>query len=90
VEILTEHPISKARFENFTIPLFNQVKELVIKAAGLVPVLRLVGWDVAVSESGPVLIEGNSDYDTSGNDLADEGYRANNVYRKVLQEMNYL
>ena len=90
VEIFTEHPTSKTRFENFTIPFFNQVKELVVKAAGLVPVLRLVGWDVAIGESGPFLIEGNSDYDTSGNDQADEGYMANTVYRKVLHEINYL
>jgi hypothetical protein len=53
------------------------------------PELRLVGWDVAIGESGPVLIEGNSDYDISGNDLADEGYRANNIFRKVLHEMKY-
>jgi hypothetical protein len=63
-EIFTEHPVSKTRFENFSLPFFDQVKELVIKAASLVPVLRLVGWDVAIGESGPFLIEGNSDYDT--------------------------
>jgi hypothetical protein len=90
VQILTEHPISKTIFENFPIPFFTQVKELVVKVAGLVPGLRLIGWDVAVGESGPVLIEGNSDYDTSGNDLADEGYRANTIYRKVLKEFNNL
>ena len=90
VEIFTEHPVSKTRFENFTIPFFNQVKELVVEAAGLVPSIRLVGWDVAIGESEPFLIEGNSDYDTSGNDLVDEGYLSNTVYRKVLQEFNYL
>ena len=90
VEIFTEHPLTKTVFENFTLPFFTEVKELVVKAASLVPVLRLVGWDVAIGESGPVLIEGNSDYDTSGNDLADEGYRSNTVYRKVLKEIRYL
>lgn len=89
-EILTRHPLSKTIFEDFTIPYFAEVKELVVKAASLVPGLRLVGWDVAIGESGPVLIEGNSDYDTSGNDLADEGYRTNPVYRKVLKEINYI
>jgi hypothetical protein len=90
MEIFTEHPLTKVIFEDFTIPFFTQVKELVVKAASLVPVLRLVGWDVAIGESGPILIEGNSDYDTSGNDLADEGYRSNTVYRKVLKEIKYL
>jgi hypothetical protein len=54
------------------------------------PGLRLVGWDVAIGESGPVLIEGNSDYDISGNDLTEGGYLANPRFRKVLHETSYL
>jgi len=90
VKILTEHPITKTIFEDFTIPYFREVRELVIKTAPLIPGLRLIGWDVAVGESGPVLIEGNSDYDLSGNDLADGGYMANKIFRKVLKEINFL
>jgi len=88
--VLTEHPITKTIFENFTIPFFPQVKELVLKAAGFMPGLRLVGWDVAIGESGPVLIEGNSDYEIRGNDFVDGGYLANITFRKVLHEINYL
>jgi hypothetical protein len=77
-------------FENFEIPLFEQAKELVLKAAACMPGLRLVGWDVALGESGPVLVEGNSDYDIAGNDTADDGYRANPVFRKVLKELNFI
>ena len=54
------------------------------------PGLRIVGWDVGIGETGPVLIEGNSDYEITGNDIADGGYRANPVFRKVLRELNYL
>jgi hypothetical protein len=90
VKILTYHPITKTIFEDFTIPYFQEIKDLVRKTAPLMPGLRLIGWDVGVSESGPVLIEGNSDYDLSGNDLADGGYMANKVFRKVLKEINYL
>ena len=90
VKILTEHPITKTKFEDFLIPYFQEVKELVIKTSPLIPGLRLIGWDVAISESGPVLIEGNSDYDLSGNDLADNGYMANKVFRKVLKEIDLL
>jgi hypothetical protein len=90
VKVLTEHPVTKTVFEDFTIPYFREVKELVIKTAPLIPGLRLIGWDVAVGESGPILIEGNSDYDLSGNDLADDGYMANKTFRKVLKEINLL
>jgi hypothetical protein len=90
VKILTEHPITKTIFEDFSIPYFEEVKELVIKTAPLIPALRLIGWDVAIGESGPILIEGNSDYDLSGNDLADDGYMANKIFRKVLKEIRSL
>jgi hypothetical protein len=90
IEVFTEHPVTHILFENFTIPFFNEAKELTIQAARLNPGMRLIGWDIAIGESGPVLIEGNSDYDMSGNDLAAEGYFANPVFRKVLHEINYL
>ena len=90
VKILTEHPITKTTFQDFSIPFFPEVKALVLKTGSFIPGLRLIGWDVAIGESGPVLIEGNSNYEISGNDFADEGYLANKVFRKVLHEMNYL
>lgn len=90
VNLLTEHPITKTVFKGFSIPYFDEAKKLVLMAAGLFPCLRLVGWDVGISDSGPVLIEGNSDYDITGNDLSDGGYRSNPVFRKLLQEINYI
>jgi hypothetical protein len=54
------------------------------------PGLRLIGWDVAIGESGPVLIEGNSNYEISGSDFLNGGYLANTTFRKVLHEINYL
>jgi len=88
VKVLEEHPVTKTRFENHEIPFFREVKELVIKTAGLMPGLRLIGWDVGIGESGPVLIEGNSDYGINSNDMMYGGYMANPVFRKVLNEMN--
>jgi hypothetical protein len=90
ITVLTEHPVTKTRFEDFSIPYFSEVKELVVKTANLMPGLRLIGWDVAIGESGPILIEGNSDYDISGNDLVDGGYIGNVIFRKVLKEINFL
>jgi hypothetical protein len=45
---------------------FDQVKQLVIKVDGYLPNLSLISWDIPIVESGPVLIEGNSDYDVTG------------------------
>ena len=88
-KVLTSHPVTGVVFENFQIPLFNQAKQIVIDAAGLMPGLRLVGWDVAIGETGPVLIEGNSDYNVRGNEMNSGGYRANPVFKKILNELNH-
>lgn len=88
--VLTEHPVTKTVFENFSIPYFEEAKEMLLKTASLMPGLRLVGWDMAISETGPVLIEGNADYIIAGNDFMDGGYRRNATFRKVLDEAGYL
>jgi hypothetical protein len=88
-ELLTEHPSTKTVFEKFAIPHFEKAKALVIQAASLMPGLRLIGWDVGIATNGPVLIEGNSDYDIHGSDIMYGGYRANPVFRKALEEINY-
>lgn len=90
VKLMTEHPLTKTVFKDFSVPFFDEAKELVIKSAGLIPSLRLVGWDVGIGIDGPVLIEGNSDYNIAGNDLSYGGYRANPVFRKALREINCL
>jgi len=86
VGILTEHPITGVRFEDFAVPYMQETKELVLKAARLMPGLRMVGWDVGVGEDHPVLVEGNSDYGINSNDLMYGGYMANDVFRKALIE----
>jgi hypothetical protein len=88
VKVLTQHPVTKTVFENYSIPFLPQAKEMVLKAARLIPTLRLIGWDVAIGESGPVLIEGNSNYQISGSDFLNGGYLANKSFRKVLNEFN--
>ena len=53
------HPITGTVFEGFQVPLWEQVTQLVKEAAGVIPGVRYVGWDVAVTPTGPVLVEGN-------------------------------
>lgn len=53
------HPLTGARFEGFEIPFFREAKDLVRRASAVVPQVRFVGWDVAITDGGPVLVEGN-------------------------------
>lgn len=86
--ILTSHPKTGLTFQNFVIPYYYEAKQLVLKAAHLIPNVRLIGWDIAISDSGPILVEGNHDYDISANDKTYGGYKSNPVFRKVLEEIN--
>lgn len=85
-ELFTQHPLTGTVFEGFELPFIKEVKTIVTRAAYLVPGLRIIGWDVAISEKGPVIVEGNSDYGIRGNDLAYGGYLAHPELKKVLKE----
>lgn len=82
--VFKANPANGALFNGFQIPLFDEVKETVIRAAEYIP-SALVGWDVAVGPSGPVLIEANClYYGIISSDMAYGGYRKNPVYQKAL------
>ena len=53
------HPVTNTKIVGFEIPYFKQVIKLVKEAAKIVPEVGLVGFDVAITNNGPVLIEGN-------------------------------
>lgn len=53
------HMESGVKFVGFQVPCFREAVELVKKAAMVVPQVGYVGWDVAIGENGPLLIEGN-------------------------------
>ena len=84
-DVLTVHPMTGISFEGYPVPYFHEAMNLAARAASLMPDLRLVGWDVGIGETGPVLIEGNSDYGINSNDMAYGGYMSNEIFRKVLQ-----
>lgn len=54
-----KHPVTETPFVGFAIPDYPQAVELVKKAALVVEQVKYVGWDVALSDKGPVLVEGN-------------------------------
>lgn len=57
--IYNEHPISKCPIVGFKVPMFKEAIELVKEAAKVVPEIGYVGWDVAIGEKEPIMIEGN-------------------------------
>jgi hypothetical protein len=56
------HPITKQSIVGFQIPYWKEALEIVRQAALTIPENRSVGWDVAITDTGPLLIEGNHNW----------------------------
>ncbi len=59
---ISVHPVSGAEIPGFQIPLWSEIIEMIEKAALMVPENRSVGWDIAVTQEGPLLVEGNHNW----------------------------
>lgn len=54
------HPYSKKQITSSKLPFFKESVELCLKAAQVEPRLGYIGWDVAITPNGPVLVEANN------------------------------
>lgn len=57
--VYAEHPDTHVSFDGFAIPDWENCLAVVRRAATRIPGVRYVGWDIAVTPKGPVLVEGN-------------------------------
>lgn len=61
--VLTTHPKTGERIVDFELPHWQEARKLAERAARLFLPLRTIGWDVALTEEGPLLLEGNAEWD---------------------------
>ena len=57
--VYEEHPMAKIKFSTVKVPFVKESFDLALKAALEVPEVRYVGWDIAITPNGPVIMEGN-------------------------------
>ena len=62
---VTEHPDTHMPFEGFEIPFYSEAVALAIKLHERLYRCHSVGWDIAITEQGPVFIEGNGWWEIS-------------------------
>jgi hypothetical protein len=60
---LDRHPDTNARIIGRVLPLWNETKALAMRAHRSFADRVLVGWDIAITDDGPVIVEGNSSPD---------------------------
>lgn len=58
-EVFSHHPATGTALQGFQVPMWDKCVELVKTAATVEPRVGYVGWDLAVTPDGPVLVEGN-------------------------------
>jgi hypothetical protein len=56
---LTYHPDSKIEFKGFKIPFFKEALDIVVHMHERFHCFFTIGWDIAITETGPVIIEAN-------------------------------
>jgi len=59
---IIRHPTTGHLMPGFEIPFWDDVLEMIRRAALTVPHVGYVGWDLAITPEGPELIEGNVNY----------------------------
>ncbi len=59
ISAYSSHPDSGMELIGFRVPFFNEAVELCRKAAMVEKHVRYVGWDIAITDHGPTIVEGN-------------------------------
>lgn len=59
VKYYTNHPTTGMELVGFKVPMFKETIELCKKAALVEPKLGYIGWDIAITKNGPVIVEAN-------------------------------
>lgn len=88
VSYYTEHPNNGFSLIGFKVPYFKEAIRLCLDSALVEKRIRYVGWDIAITPEGPVLVEGNSlpGYDMPQNHIFhDDGCGIKAVFDKALK-----
>lgn len=57
--IYEEHPLTHKKFKEVKISGVKEAFDMCQKAAKKLPQVRYIGWDIAFTDKGPVMVEGN-------------------------------
>ena len=60
---VTCHPCTGQKLVGHRLPAWAETRRVISESAALFYPIRLVGWDVAITDSGPVIVEGNYWFD---------------------------
>ena len=80
------HPETGIKFNTIQIPFWDEIINMVKHGAVNLPNLNSLGWDIAITENGPVAVEVNADYDILAQQTCTQSFGSNVEYIKALKE----
>lgn len=88
--IYESHPYTNTKIVDFEIPLFKEAIEYVKTMAISIPEVGYVGWDIAITERGPVVVEANPfpghDIYQSKVHMNEDGTGLRKVFERIIFE----
>ena len=90
-ERITNHPDSGTKVDGVVIENWSEIKQKVCEFQEKLPFIKAAGWDIAITENGPKIIEVNDMWDRTGQIFIGRGWRKeirdcyntwNNYYKK--------
>ncbi|MGB3776092.1 MAG: sugar-transfer associated ATP-grasp domain-containing protein [Leeuwenhoekiella sp.] len=84
--LFTEHPDTHFVFDGFQIPFFKEAYALVLEALLYIPD-GFTGWDIAITPTGPILIEGNENPGMQTADIAYGGLLKHPIMQKIMNDI---
>lgn len=84
--VFYKHPDTGVIFNNFQIPCFAKAMEIVKKASVLLK-FPLLGWDIAITPDGPIIVEVNHNFHLPVSDRMEKGLKNISSFNKLLQRI---
>lgn len=79
-----KHPDSGIVFEGYDVPGFQEAVQQAKYLHSLLFGIHSIGWDIAITENGPMFIEGNDNWDVALYQLVNNG-KVKSSFKKIFQ-----
>lgn len=80
------HPVTNFVFKDASLPFNEEVKALVKEAARSYDQIESIGWDIAYTQDGPVILEGNDSPHIVMTQITLQGLLNSNFYKEKFKE----
>ena len=82
--LYSEHPNTHVSFSGLVVPYWDEIINIIKEAALQFPNVRSLGWDIVLTENGPLILEVNGDYDILAQQTCTQAFGENKVFYEEL------